>query len=170
MTAPLPLSPAALSYLSNCIYRPDAARQVCLIPLCGIYWEDEIPSLFELTRLAEYDRLQIFRLFSIRYQLWDGGTLCMEDQKFWGSARMQVPDTPIFQRITLSSADQSAHTEARQSCEQEFEQFFADADEVTLTDQGSGVQSFSAKFNLAKNEPESTPKEPWWKRVFPRKG
>lgn len=126
--------------------------------------------MFELARLAEGDRLQIFRLFSIRYRLWDGEALSMEDQQFWDSAHGQVPYTPIFQRITLSPADQSAHTEARQSCEQEFEQFFADADEVTLIDQGSGVQSFSAKFDLAKNDPEATPKEPWWKRIFPRRG
>jgi hypothetical protein len=170
MATSLPLDPAVVSCLSRLSYRPDAAQQKCIIPLSGLYWEDEMPAVSELFRLAESSQLQIFRLFSIRYKLWDGETLSMEDQQFWDSARAQVPGAAIFQRITLSPADQSAHIEARQSCEQEFEQFFADADEVTLTNLGSGVQSFAARFDLAKNEPALQPKQPWWKRVFSRRG
>jgi hypothetical protein len=169
MAISLPLDSAVVSCLSKLSYRPDAAQQVCIIPLSGIYWEDEMPAMSELFRLAESSQLQIFRLFSIRYKLWDGETLSMEDQQFWDSARAQVPGAAIFQRITLSPADQSAHMKARQSCEQEFEQLFADADEVTLTDLGSGVQNFSARFDLAKSQPGSTPKQPWWKRVFSRR-
>ena len=169
MPTSLPLDSAVVSCLSKLSYRPDASQQVCIIPLSGIYWDDEMPAASELFRLAESSQMQIFRLFSIRYKLWDGETLSMEDQQFWDSARAQVPGAAIFQRTTLSPADQSAHREARQSCEQEFAQFFADADEVTLTDLGSGIQSFSAKFDLTKNEAEATSKEPWWKRIFPRR-
>jgi hypothetical protein len=159
-TTSLPLDSAVVSCLSKLPYRHDAAQQICIIPLSGMYWEDEMPAVTELFRLAESSQLQIFRLFSIRYKLWDGVTLSTEDKQFWDLAQAQVPGAAIFQRTTLSPADQSAHREARQSCEQEFEQLFADADEVTLTDLGSGVQSFSAKFDLTKNEAEATPKEP----------
>jgi len=169
MATSLPLDSAVVSCLSKLSYRPDALQQVCIVPLSGIYWEDEMPAISELFRLAESSQLQLFRLFSIRHKVWDGETLSMEDQQFWDAAREQVPSAALFQRITLSTADQRAYREARQSCEHEFEQLFADADEVTLTDLGSGVQSFSAKFNLAKNEAEATPKEPWWKRIFPRR-
>jgi hypothetical protein len=169
MATSLPLDSAVVLCLSRLSYRPDASQQVCIIPLSGIYWEDEMPAISELFRLAETSQLQIFRLFSIRYKLWEGLTLSTEDQQFWDAARAQVPGAAIFQRKTLSPADQSAHREARQSCEQEFEQLFADADEVTLTDLGSGVQSFSAKFDLVKNGAEATPKESWWKRIFSRR-
>jgi hypothetical protein len=175
MSASPPLNPAVVSCLSRLSYRQDAARRICIIPLSGIYWEDEIPELRDLMKFAEEDRLQIFRLLSIRYDLWDGKSVTPEDQQFWDAARAQVPSTPIFQRITLSDGDKRAHKEARATCEREFEQFLADADEVTLTDLGSGIQQFSARFDLTKPEFTSTPNQPvtskqsWWKRLFSRK-
>ena len=174
MSISSPLSAGALSYLRQRAYAPDAARLVCIIPLSGIYWEDELPSIAELMRVAEEDHLHVYCLFAIRYRLWDGKPLTWEDQEFWDAARAQVPGNPIFQRITLSAADKRAHEDASQYCEQAFEELFADADQVTVTDLGSGIQSFSACFDLTKNDPATLnvptpPKLPWWKRIFSRK-
>jgi hypothetical protein len=133
-----------------------------------MYWEDEMPEISELFRLSEDDRMQVFRLFAIRYKIWDGHTLTHEEKQFWDCVRTQVPEAPIFQRLTLSAADKQAHDEARQSCEKEFEELFADADQVTLTDHGTGIQSFSAKFDLTKEEPAPARNQSWWKRLFSR--
>src|SRR5262249_37145285 len=165
----LPISAAVITYLSKLNYRADASRLVCLIPLSGMYWEDEIPEFRELAELSEDDRLQVFRLFAIRYKLWDGETLSEEEGKFWNTVRSQVPNTPIFQRLTLSADDKQAHVDARQSCAEEFEEIFADAGQITWTDHGGGIQSFSAKFDLTKEEPAPSPKQSWWKRLFFRK-
>lgn len=144
----VPVSDTVVAYLSKHAYRAEAKQQICIIPLSGLYWEDEMPEIRELLTFSEDDRLQIFRLFAIRYRLWDGECLSEEEEKLWNSARSKAPNAAIFQRLTLSAADRQAHEDARQSCEEEFEQSFSDADRVTFTDLGSGVQSFSATFDL----------------------
>lgn len=168
------LSPSVVAYLSALSYRPDAARQVCWIPLGGLYWEDEIPDIRDLMQLTEDDQLQLFRLFAIRYKLWEGEGLNAEDRQFWDGSRSQVPHAPIFQRLQLSAADKKAHAEARQASTDALETLFADADRVTLTEHGSGVQTFSATFDLTKcdtanDDLQAVQNKSWWGRLLSRK-
>jgi hypothetical protein len=162
----MPLSPAVVALLSPFVYRQDAARQICLIPLGGLYWEDEMPEMLELFKLAPDDRHQVFRLFGIRYTLWDGGTLDEDDQQFWDGARSQIPLWALFHRVEISAADRQAYEKAQQTVIDEFESLSADADTVTVSDRGHGIQSFSATFDLTKTEPIAPKKKPWWKRML----
>lgn len=47
-------------------YRAESKRLVSLMPLSGIYWDDEIPDLRALFSLGEDDKMQYLRLFAIR--------------------------------------------------------------------------------------------------------
>lgn len=60
------LTEATLGFLSTLTYRADAKRQVCCLPLSGIYWEDEMPDIHYLIEIPENDRDQIFRLFTFQ--------------------------------------------------------------------------------------------------------
>lgn len=120
--------------------------------------------MLDLMKFTEDDRMQLFRLFGIRYKLWDGEELNTEERQFWDDSRSQVPHTPIFQRLHLSAAELKAHQEARQECTEELETFLVDADRVTLKDHGSGVQTFSATFDLTKDQPQVPENKSWWRR------
>jgi hypothetical protein len=165
----LPLSADVVAYLANLTYRAEAKQGVCWIPLGGLYWKDELPEIPELMRLAEGDRYQILRLFSIRYRLWDGEPMSADDQQFWSESHSQVPNWAFFRRLSLTPAEMQAHRAARQASDDVFEELFADADKVTVTDCGHGIQSFSATFDLTKNEVKTAEKESWWKRYFRKK-
>jgi len=81
------LNEASATHLAGLAYRPEAKRCVCLLPLSGIFWEDEIPDFRMLLKMAEDDRDQIYRLFAIRFSIWDGDKLSHDDQRFWDVAR-----------------------------------------------------------------------------------
>jgi hypothetical protein len=66
------LTENTISTLSTLTYRADAKRQVCVLPLAGIYWDDELPDIRELTKISEDDRVQIFRLFGLRCRYLEG--------------------------------------------------------------------------------------------------
>ena len=55
------LSETTLGFLSTLIYRADAKRQVCWLPLGGIYWKDEMADIRHLMKIPEDDKNQIFR-------------------------------------------------------------------------------------------------------------
>jgi hypothetical protein len=160
------LSTTAIAFLSPLTYRADAQRQTCFMPLGGIYWEDEIPDFELLFEIPEHDRYLIFRLFSIRFTLWAGKELPSDDQRFLDEARSQVPTYPLFRRLKLDADDRRAQEEFEQSAIKSFEELFADADEVKLTQKG-GVGHFSATFDLTEQSPASKP-PPWWKRWWRR--
>jgi hypothetical protein len=85
---------ATLNGLPMC---SEARREVCLIPLGSIYWEDEIPDLAVLARLSEID--MIWRMFCIRFKIWDGEERPAEDAAFWEAARAEVPKWALFARL-----------------------------------------------------------------------
>jgi len=156
------------AHLSALTYRADAKRGFCLLPLGGIYWDDEVPDFLQLLRFPEEDRNQIYRLFGIRYRIWKGDGLSEDDQLFWDAACSQVPDWALFQRVKVSPADQLAQDRAERIAKEEFEAFLAEADQVTVSEKYPGVESFSATFDLTK--PVTTNRKSWWKRIFTKKG
>jgi hypothetical protein len=160
------LSEATAAQLSARTYRCDAKRRFCLLPLGGIYWEDEIPDLRQLWKLPEEDRNQIYRLFGIRYRIWKGASLHEDDQLFWETARSQVPDWALFQRVKVSPADQLAQDQTERIAKEEFEALLAEADQVTVSEKYPGVEAFSATFDLTKSVTAN--RKSWWKRIFNR--
>jgi hypothetical protein len=161
------LSDAAVAFLSPLKYRADAERRSCMLPLGGIYWEDEIPDFNALLKVPEHDRGLIYRLFSVRFRIWNGETLSEADQRFWEAARSRVPDYPLFRRLELSADDQRAQDEVERNAIEAFEVLFADADEIKVTENEQGLKSFSITFDLTKDQAAVAGKCPWWKRLWP---
>lgn len=160
------LGQAALDYLSALTYRPGAARLSSLLPLSGIYWEDEIPDLVRLMHLPEQELMQVYRLFHIRFKLWANEPLSFSDEEFWHDARSRVPRCPLFMRLHPSADDLRANDEAARIASEELAALFKDAAQVSISEDEHGVQRFSATFDLAKQQPSHHP-TPWWKRIFP---
>lgn len=164
------LNQTAITYLAALTYREDAKRQVCWIPVGGIYWDDEIPDLQEIWKVPEDGLLQVLRLFSIRYGIWRGESLSGDDQLFWDDARSQLPGCPIFQRLKLSPDDLLAQESAARAGAETFEALSSEADQVSVIEKCPGVEEFSITFDIAKGQgPVSQPKPPrksWWARLF----
>jgi hypothetical protein len=114
------LSETTLAHLSDLTYRPDAKRRVCLLPLGGIYWEDEMPDLRQIMKIPEDDRNQMFRLFGIRARFWKGEALPADEQRFWDTARSQMPSWALFQRQTISVDDRHAQDVGPKSSKNRF--------------------------------------------------
>jgi hypothetical protein len=161
-----PLNKAAVAHLSALIYQPDAKRSVCWLPLGGICWQDEIPDFNRFLTLGEEERSQIYRLFHIRFKIWDDEALSEDEQGFWNGARSQVPPCPIFHRLELSEDDKNAQRQV----EEEFAAFLTDADKVTVSEDANGLQSFSATFDLTQGKQarveKKSKKKSWWKALF----
>ena len=151
------LTETTRGFLSTLTYRADATRQVCWLPLGGIYWEDEIPDIHYLNEIPEKDRKQIFRLFTIRVRLWKGEVLSDREQQLWDAAYSQVPQWAFFQNNRISADDQRAQEDAEQGGADALEALLADADEVTISED-DGVQTISATFDLTK--PQIPPQKP----------
>jgi len=148
------LSEAAIDFLAPLTFRATAERRSCLLPLSGIYWEDEIPDFKALLKLPEQDRSLVLRLFSIRFSIWDGEELPEADQLYWDQARLQVPNYALFQRLDLSLEDRRAQDAVLREAIECFDAFFAGADEVKITEDEHGMKSFSATIDLTKDEPK----------------
>lgn len=170
---PVILSETALAYLSALTYRPAAERRTCVLPISGIYWEDEIPDLHQLMKLPEGALVQILRLFHIRYRIWQGTPLVEDEQHIWNSAKSLWPDCPLFQRVELSRDDQLAQDAALRYAAEITDALFADADQVRVVEKCPGVQEISATFDLTKrgdvNSPPSVRIERRWARILSRK-
>ena len=162
------LTETTLGFLSTLTYRADAKRQVCWLPLNGIYWEDELPDIHYLNKIPDNDRNQIFRLFSIRVRLWKQEVLTDAEQQLWNATYSQVPQWAFFQRNQISADDQHAQEDAEQGGADALEALLADADEVTISE-SDGVQNISATFDLMKGQIPSQKKQAWWERVFHRR-
>ncbi len=144
------LSEATVAILGGLHFRAEARRMVSLIPLGSIYWEDEMPDYLSLMKLSEDEKNAVWRLFAIRFKIWDSERLSAEDESFWESARSDVPDWALFFRLTLSADDREARRQTEAEVEKEFESFFGDADHVEVTDKDHGIQEWSATFDLTK--------------------
>lgn len=162
------MSETTLGFLSTLTYRADAKRQICWLPLGGIYWDDEMPDIRHLMNIPEDDRNQIFRLFTIRLRLWKGETLPDAEQQFWDTTYSQVPSWAFFRRQQISDDDQHAQEEAERSAAEALEALLADADRVSIIEK-DGVQEFSATFDLTKRPTPTEKKRSWWERVFTRR-
>jgi hypothetical protein len=46
-----------------------------------------MPDLIEIAKLSEDERNTIWRLFAIRFKIWDGEQLSSEDRSSWDTAR-----------------------------------------------------------------------------------
>lgn len=159
------LTEISIGFLSTLTYRPDAKRQVCFLPLGGIYWEDEMPGMGFLSEFPEADQNQILRLFGIRVRLWNGVVLTHADQQFWDEMYSQAPHWAFFRRICISADDEQAQEYAWQGGEDIYEAFLADADEVSIT-VCDGIQHISATWNLDKAQTSLSKKQTWWRRIF----
>jgi hypothetical protein len=162
------LSKDTLAHLSTLTYRADAKRQVCIVPLGSIYWDDEMPDIHRFVIFPEPDRTQVLRLFTIRLRIWDHQTLSEDDRQFWESVRSRAPDWALFRRLDLSEDDQREREEAERACAKEFEEFLADADQVTISEEKHGMQSFAATFHLNKDQPVNAGSGWWWGRIYRR--
>ena len=136
-------------------YRGDANRAVCLMPLGSICWDDEMPDFRDLARFSADELKVIWRIFGIRFKIWDGQQLSTEDQFAWDAARLAAPNWALFQRLALSAEDRAAREEVENGVEKDWEEFLRGADEVKVTDEGQGVQSFSATFDLREKPREN---------------
>jgi len=110
-----------------------------------------MPDLLDLIKLCEDEQKTIWRIFGIRLKIWDDRLLSVEDQHLWDAAQFEMPNWALFQRLTLCADDRKAREQAEEEVEKEFVDFFADAEEVQVNNEGQGLQSFSATFNLSKN-------------------
>jgi hypothetical protein len=162
------MSETTLGFLSTLTYRSDAKRQVCWLPLGGIYWEDEMPDIRHLMDIPEDDRNQIFRLFAIRLRLWKGEPLPDGERRFWDATYSQVPSWAFFRRQETSADDQHAQEQAERGAADALEALLADADRVSISEK-DGVQEFSATFDLTKRKTPKEKKRSWWERVFSRR-
>ena len=108
------MSDTAKKYLSSLVFSRDAKKMCSLIPLGGIYWSDEISDFRALSRMPDEARGEIYRLFRIRYALWDGVELSAEDLKFLELVRVMVPTCPIFKRLIPTQEDLEAQQGTRE--------------------------------------------------------
>lgn len=161
------LTETTLRFLSTLTYRVDAKRQVCWLPLGGIYWEDEMPHIRHLMNIPKDDRNQILRLFSIRQQIWKGEPLAEAERQVWDATYSQVPSWAFFRRQQISEDDQRAQEQAAQGATDALAALFADADQVSVHEK-DGVQEFSATFDLTKKQTPTEKKPSWWQRLFTR--
>lgn len=160
------LSERAVKFLSALSFRPDAERLGSLLPLGGIYWADEIPDFETLLKVPEQDRNLIYRLFSIRFKIWDGETLSEVDQDFWDMARSQAPNYPLFQRLELSADDKRAQDQVEQDAVEGFRMLFAQGDKVEITEHEHGTKSFAITIDLTKNQTGFAQSRAWLWRVW----
>ena len=162
------ISETTLGFLSTLTYRSDAKRQVCWLPLGGIYWEDEMPDIRHLMNIPEDDRNQILRLFGIRLRLWKDEPLLDAEQQVWDTTYSQVPSWAFFRRQQISDDDRRAQEQAEQGSADALEALLADADQVSIREK-DGVQEFSATFDLTKRHTPTEKKRSWWERVLNRR-
>lgn len=129
------LTDGALAYLSPLIFHESAERRSCSLPLGGIYWADEIPDFKGFMKLPEEDRLSILQLFRIRFILWAGDELHEDDLAVLEGAKSQVPEYPLFQRLSLSKEDQLAQERVEQDLLKFFDNLSGDDGEIQVSEE-----------------------------------
>jgi hypothetical protein len=144
------LSAAALTFLAPLKYRAEAERLGCYVPLGGIYWDDEIPDFDALVQMSDQDQRLILRLFSIRFALWAGAELSGDDRRFFDAARSQIPEYPLFRRLTLTAADQQAQKQLEEEIVAGMTALLSRADDVEVTRMDGGGGTVTLSFDLTK--------------------
>jgi hypothetical protein len=132
------LSEAAIAYLAARTYRPDAVRNVNLVPLSGIYWDDEYP-IGKATSLGNDDYEQILTLFGLRALRWRGESLSEEQQKLWDDTHTRAPTWALFHRTTICDEHLQADKFAMQTMDDFEAAMIAEAEEVDIADDGKGL-------------------------------
>ncbi len=138
----------AKEYLDKLTYKASAERDTSNVPLGGIYWKDEIPDWDAFHELPEEDKNNILRLFSIRFEIWDGTVLSAESAAYWAEARSLFPRCPIFQRLMLSADDKQAQEAVMKEAESFLDALFSGATDLTLAD-GNGITQISGTYRLS---------------------
>jgi hypothetical protein len=145
------LSETTLRYLSTLTYRNDAEVEVNVIPLGGIYWEDEMPGGLGLPDIPEEDHGPVLHLFALRVRIWRGAKLPESEQRFWDDTYWQVPNWALFHRLQVS-ADNLRTQELGEQLADEFEAAVCSgADELSVSEEG-GLRHVSAIFDLTKDQ------------------
>lgn len=133
-------------------FDPQARMRWSILPLGSIYWTDELPPLMFLEFKQNDDRMFVMHLFAVRINFWTNGEMNDEEATFWNEAKARFPNWPIFQRLNVSDEIKRDHEE----CQKEMEEFFMtiadEADEFERRKDGDYFESFSAKFDLTKDE------------------
>ena len=145
--------------------RDDAQRHRSIVPLGGIYWDDELPDVKVLHAAPDHVRNEVFRLFSIRFKLWDQQSLPAVDEAFWADARTKLPQYGLFKRLVLSEEDRAAQEATAAQTFEFFEAMASESDHFSITDNGSGVSQWSATMNVSSRPNRKTP---WWQRFWRR--
>src|ERR1700722_6508420 len=141
------LSDATSAILNTLTYRADARMGFSLMPMGGIFWEDELPNHNQfLLKIPEDDKRHIIRLFGIRVRLWNGQTLGNEDRQFWDTMQLLAPYWAFFERLSVSADELYEQEKVAKAADEVYEALFEDADKVEITEQ-DGLQHFSARFD-----------------------
>jgi len=164
--------PASFALCSECLAKYQALRldaeascSLNIMPLGTLVWSDEhpehatgMPGAIETRGAHAACGHSIMRLAGARTHLWRTGVVPDNRREIWEEAQRVLPEWPGFQRLTLST-DQQTSLEA---CDRETGDLFAliasEFDEVTLTDRGGGVTHFSA--SRANRASRAVPPEP----------
>jgi len=117
------LSERMVAVLSALQYRADDKCLICIDPLQGIYWNDEMPE-DDMAGFQPRDweeMRMVFQMFEIRRQLWDGTVLNAWDRQLWDAVLRQVPDWPLFKRLSLTDEQRAERQKGEWELQQEFE-------------------------------------------------
>jgi hypothetical protein len=123
------LSQEASDKIKALSFKPDAEMISCLLPLGSIIWTDELPdpNRFFPPFAAGEDRDYVMKLFAIRMNYWNTGTMGDEEQLFWEQAHTQFPDWPIFQRLRLKETERAVHETIQNEAENFFKELAEEA-------------------------------------------
>jgi hypothetical protein len=144
------LSYETKKYLSSLQYDEKAEKICCVIPLKGIYWTDEIPDLGMLLQLSDTVRGEIYRLFRIRYAVWNGVELSSDDARFLEMARLIAPECPIFKRMVPADNDLQAQKDTREEMNDIWKMISDRSDRVEIKDNNDGTQTTSCRLKEEK--------------------
>lgn len=123
-----------------------------ILPLGSVYWTDELPPLKFLGFTRDHDRMFVMQLFAIRINFWTNGEINDEEVTYWNEAKERFPHWPIFQRLNATDEIKRAHAECQKQMEEFFMTIADEADEFERRKDGDYLDSFSAKFDLTKDE------------------
>ena len=152
------LSETALRYLATRTFRGDAERQINILPLGGIYWEDEYPFCDEVPpwerTVPEDDYPQVLSMFGLRVRLWKGEQFSKEQRDLWDAVQTKAPTWALFHRLVISEDDMKAQDFGTQLADEFEAAIWQDADEIVLEPDENGGRRVSATFDLTKEQKE----------------
>ena len=149
------LTDATLRYLASRTFREDAVCQINILPLGGIYWEDEYPFCAETPApkaVSGEDYPLVLKMFALRVKLWKGEPLAEEDSEFWGAVQEKAPTWALFHRLVISDDFMKAQDFGTKLADEFEASIWKDADEI-LIEVDRGSRRVSAVFDLTREEP-----------------